>query len=285
MNPGWRPHRASVPRAAYGKLLLNEFRLIRRTPAGLLVGVGVPLVLLAIFGSLPATTQAQPALGGVSFFAQYVPVLIAFNIATLGILSMPAPLASYRELGILRRLSTTPVPPSWVLGAQLTINTCLAIATTTTILVAASTAFGVGAPNSPAGFAVAVLLCMAAMFAIGLYIAALARTAPAANAIGAATFFPLMFFAGLWVPRQLMPPVLRGASDITPLGAGVQALQAAWQRAFPPIWTLLVLAGYAALFGWLAVRFFRWESSTGSQSRRDRSHPRDGQRPAELLAD
>jgi ABC-2 type transport system permease protein len=253
----WR-HRAMIPRAAYGKLLLNEFRLTRRTPGGLVVGIGVPLVLLVIFGSLPATTKAQQALGDVSFFSLFMPVLIAFAMATLGLLSMPAPLASYRELGILRRLSTTPVRPSWVLAAQLTINACVGVGTTV-ILVGGAIAFGVAAPKSPAGFALAVLLCMATMFAIGLCIAALARTARAANAVGAAMFFPLMFFAGLWVPRQVMPPVLRDVSDGTPLGAAVQALQTSVQQHFPPAWTLLILAGYAALFSWLAVRLFRWE--------------------------
>ena len=258
MSARWRPHQATIPRAAYGKLLLNEFRLTLRTPTSLVVGVGIPLVLLVIFGSLPATTQPQEALGGVSFFSLYMPVLVAFAIATLGLLGMPVPLASYRELGILRRLSTTPLPPSWVLGAQLTINASFGVVTTI-VLVVGAIAFGVGAPKSPAGFALAALLCMATMFAIGLCIAALARTPAAANAIGGATFVPLMFFAGLWLPRQVMPPILRNVSDGTPLGAAVQALQTAAHEHFPPVWVLLVLACYAALFGWLAVRSFRWE--------------------------
>ncbi len=258
MTAQWWPRQATIPRAAYGKLLLNEFRLTRRTPTSLVVGVGLPLVLLVIFGSLPATNQPQQALGGVSFFSLYMPVLVAFSIATLGLLSLPVPLASYRELGILRRLSTTPVPPSWVLAAQLTINASLGVVTTI-ILVAGAIGFGVAAPKSPAGFALAVLLCMAAMFTIGLCIAALARTPAAANAIGGAAFVPLMFFAGLWLPRQVMPPVLRNVSDASPLGAAVQALQTSAQQHFPPAWTLLVLAGYAVLSGWLAVRIFRWE--------------------------
>ncbi len=68
-----------------------------------------------------------------------------------------------------------------------------------------------------------------------------------------------MFLAGLWFPRQEFPAGLRDVSDVTPLGAAVEALQRAMQSGFPSAWSLLILAGYAVVFGWLAVRFFRWE--------------------------
>ena len=72
-------------------------------------------------------------------------------------------------------------------------------------------------------------------------------------------FFPLMFFAGLWLPRALMPDVLLDISNYTPLGAAVEAIQDSMQTGFPPAAPLLVLAGYALVFGFLARRFFRWE--------------------------
>jgi len=43
-----------------------------------------------------------------------------------------------------------------------------------------------------------------------------------------------MFFAGLWVPQQVMPPVLRDISDYTPLGASVQAIQDSLQAPSRP---------------------------------------------------
>ena len=68
-----------------------------------------------------------------------------------------------------------------------------------------------------------------------------------------------MFFAGLWLPRALMPGVLQGISDYTALGAAVETIQDSMQGQFPPAVPLLVLAGYAVVFGYLARRFFRWE--------------------------
>ena len=80
-----------------------------------------------------------------------------------------------------------------------------------------------------------------------------------ANAIGALLFFPMMFFAGLWLPRAAMPPVLRDISDFTPLGAAVQALQDSAQGHWPHPLDLAVMACYALVFGVAAARLFRWE--------------------------
>jgi ABC-2 type transport system permease protein len=246
-------------RQAFGKVVLNEARLTWRRPVSLIVGVALPVVLLALFGSLPAFQKPSPSLGGLTYFDMYIPILIVFGIAMLALLGLPVPLASYRELGVLRRLSTTPVGPSWLLAGQGVIQACTAVTATIVIIVVSMAAFGAHAPASLGGLVVSVALTMAGLFAIGLLLAAVARTATAANVAGRLAFFPLMFFAGLWLPRALMPAVLLDISNYTPLGAAVEALQDSMLKGFPPVAPLLVLAGYAVVFGFLARRFFKWE--------------------------
>jgi ABC-2 type transport system permease protein len=246
-------------RAAFGQVVLNEVRLTRRRPIGLIGGIGIPLLLLVIFGELPSFKQHLAALGGLTLFSAYVPVLAAFGLAMLAMLGLPLPLVSYRELGVLRRLSTTPVPPSWVLAAQAVVQLVIAVASVVVIFAVSMAAFGAPAPASAAGLVLSVAVSMAGLFAIGLLIAAVARTSTAANVIGRLAFFPLMFFAGLWLPRALMPALLLDISNYTPLGAAVQAMQYSMQTGFPPAAPLLVLAAYAVVFGFLARRLFRWE--------------------------
>ena len=246
-------------RSAFGKIVLNEARLTWRRPISPIGGIGIPVVLLVIFGELPSFHQRLSSFGGSTIFDAYVPILMTFGLAMLALLGLPLPLVSYRELGVLRRLSTTPVPPSWMLAAQAVVQLVIAAIAVIIVLVVSIVAFGASAPVSPAGFVVSVAVAIAGLFAIGLLIAAVAKTSTAANVISRLVFFPLMFFAGLWLPRALMPSILLDVSNYTPVGAAVQAIQDSMQTGFPPTAPLLVLAAYAIVFGYLASRFFRWE--------------------------
>lgn len=246
-------------RAAFGKVVLNQVRLTWRQPIGPIAGVGLPVALLVLFGEVPVFHQHAAALGGLDAFDVYLPVLIVFSLAMLALLGMSMPLASYRELGVLRRLSTTPVPPSWLLAAQGIVQIGQALTAIIVMVVAGMTAFGAAAPKSLPGFVLAIGLSIVGIFPIGLTVAAIAKTANAASIVGRIAFFPMMFFAGLWLPRALMPPVLSDISNYTPLGAAVQAMQYSTLHGFPPAAPMLVLLAYALVFGFLAKRFFRWE--------------------------
>jgi len=249
----------TAPRAAFAKILLNEGRLAWRTPFGLGAGVVVPALLVVLFGELPKYQVRKASLGGLTLFNVEVPVLIGVEIAIMALLSLPMSLATYREQGILRRLSTTPARPSWVLGAQVAVNLILALGALVIIMVVGSTAFAERAPKSTGGFVLSVVLSLSALFAIGLFIAARAKTGMTAYATGFTLLFPLMFFAGLWFPRQQMTSWLSNVSNYTPLGAASQAIQDSIQGSFPPAALLLTLAGCAIAFGFLAARCFRWE--------------------------
>jgi ABC-2 type transport system permease protein len=244
--------------SATATLTRIEARLFLRERAGLIWGLGFPPLLLVILGALGGK-KADKDLDGLTLAATYLPIVIAFSVAMLALNAMPPVLGSYRERGVLRRMSTTPVPPSRLLAAQVMINVVVAAITTVLVLIIGRVAFDVGLPRQAAGFLLALVLAAAGLFAIGLTIAALAPSGKVANAAGAITFFPMMFFAGLWVPRAVMPDLLRHVSDYTPLGAAVQALQDSARGHFPHALHLAVLAGYAVVFGVAATRLFRWE--------------------------
>lgn len=259
MNTMWSIRPARVPpRAAFGQLLRTEWLTMYRQRTGL-IAVGLPAVLLVIFGFIPTFRTPTKTLGGLSPLDVYLPILTALALVAIGLVILPPVLVGYREAGILRRLSTTPLPPSWVLAAQLILNTCLAVIAVVILLLLGVAAYGLRLPQNPGGFVIACLLSILAMFTLGLLIAAVARTARAATIIAGALFYPLAFFAGLWYPQQLMAPPLRDVSHYVSLGASVQALQSAMQGSFPPASSLLVLAGWTIVAGFLAVRNFKWE--------------------------
>lgn len=249
----------SAPRAAFGKIVLNEARLAWRVPVGLFAGIALPVLLVVVFGELPKFQIRQPSLGGLTDFDIYIPILLVMGITLLALWGLPSPVVTYREQGILRRLSTTPVPPSWLLAAQVVVQLCVALFGILVVLVVGITVFGAPVPKSIGGLALSVALTVAGLFCIGLAIAGLARTYGQASAVGRLTFFPLMFFAGLWLPIPFMPSVLQDISDYTPVGAAVEAMSDSMKGQFPPTAPLLCLVGYALVFGFVAQRYFKWE--------------------------
>jgi len=260
MNTTWSAAPVRYPPlAAFGELLRTEWLLVFRQRKGLVAGLALPLLLLVIFGSIPVFGKPEKVLDGFTYLDAYLPVLVAMSMSNLGLIGMPGQLAGYREAGILRRLSTTPLPPSWVLGAQLIINVCVGAVSILIVLILGVVAFSLRMPQNPGAFVLSSLLTIAAVFTLGLWIAAVARSSKEASWISGGLFYPLMFFAGLWLPQPVMPAVLRHVSDYTPLGASVQAIQSAVLGPFPPASALLVMAAYAAVFGILAVRSFKWE--------------------------
>ncbi len=248
-----------TPTPGMRRLLITEAKLYLREPALVLWTLAFPPALLIIFGSIPSFREPSSDVGGLRPIDLYVPIIIGLVLAMTAVNALPATLASYRERGILRRLSTTPLSPARLLLVQVLLTLAVEIVVLVLVLGIGRVAFDVPLPARPLGYAAGYLLAVASLFGIGLLIAAVARTGRAANAIGMVLFAPMMFFAGLWLPRAAMPELLRRISDATPLGAAVQALHDSSVGLWPQPLHLAVMAGYAVLFGALAVKYFRWE--------------------------
>lgn len=250
-------------RRAFGLLMASEIKIAIRRPIGLLVAIGIPTALLVIFGSIPATTRPTKALGGVSFFNLYVPTLLVFVLIAVGLAGLPQQLATYRQQGVLRRMSTTPVPPSWLLAAQTTVSLILAAIGIGILLGAGAGAYGLALPHDAGGYLVslvALVLTAAATIGLGLLVAAVARTPQIAQALTMVLFYPLAFFSGLYVPLQeIHSQLITDIAKALPTGAGFNALHAAFAGHSPGVEPLLVLTGWAIVSGVAAARLFRWE--------------------------
>src|SRR5690606_26787559 len=101
----------------------------------------------------------------------------------------------------------------------------------------------VPAPQHPLGFAVAFLVGTAAVFSVGLLIAARAPRARTASGAGALLFLLAMFFGGVYLPKFLLPDWLVRIGDFVPPGSGV--LWETWVGTGPELVPLLALTGMA----------------------------------------
>lgn len=243
----------------FTKLVASELRLTLREPVLLFFSFVFPTVLIIIMGSIPSFREPNPDYGGLRTIDLYVPITVALIQAMLGLQSTPQVLATYREKGILRRLATTPAHPLALLGAQLVMSLITAVVSAAMVLLVARYAFSVPFPEHFLLFSLFFLLSAAAVFSIGILLAAVVPSGKAAAGIGSLLFFPSMFFAGLWAPRQSMPDLVNRIGDFTPLGAGTSAMSDATTGVWPAALAITVLLAYIVVGGFVSAKLFRWE--------------------------
>ena len=231
-----------------------------REPIAVGFGLVFPAVLLLVIGNVfPGATHPSPELGGRSLVDVYAPAAAVLGPLTLGIAMLPQALGLDRERGILRRLAVTPADPRLLVAAHLTVQAvAIAIGSAGTVLVGVL-AFDLPAPQRPGWFLLALALSCAALLSIGALLGALVPTAQAGVGACMLVYFPMLFFAGIYLPLEIMPAGLRSFSAWTPPGAAVDALGDAWAGGAPTATSLLVLATTTLVAGGLATRSFRWE--------------------------
>jgi len=250
---------AATRSSALLRLSLTELKLLGRERVRMALPIAIPVLLIVILGSIGSLRQPRAVYGGESFIDLYTTIMVVMGLALLALTNMPMLLADYRERGVLRRLQTTPIGPVRVLAAQLVADLTVAVVMVAVILAVARIGFAVPLPRQPGAFVLAALLAAGALLGAGLLVAAVAPTGRVARGIGALVFYPMMFFAGLWLPIPNMPAVLQHISHATPLGAAVPALTAAAEGSWPTALQLGTLAAWAVALGLAAARFFRWE--------------------------
>lgn len=251
--------RKSKPRNnTFWELVKIEGKLALREPVGIALGVGAPILLLLFFGSIPIFREPVPGTS-LTLFELYVPTLITMVVIMIALSGLPITLVRDRELGWLRRISTTPVSPAKLLAAHVTINLLQAAAAIVIILFGAATFFGGHLPQQSTGCVLSIILLVGALFGLGLVVAAVASTEKMAIALTQLLLYPLLFFAGVYIPTVYLPAYLTTISEFTPVGAAVKAITDAYQGAFPSVQALLVMTAYMTIFGLLAIRYFKWE--------------------------
>jgi ABC-2 type transport system permease protein len=236
-----------------------------REPLVPILSMALPIFFLAVIAIMPGGDNAaeDAAFTGDARFttrAYLLPVSIGMAVLLIALICLPLPFVRDRESHWLRRISTTPAPRSWLLSAQTVVNAVLAVVAVAVLTIGVVVLLDVAAPAAPAWYALAALLLITALFAVGLLIAAVAPTTGVAEGLGWGLYLPLLFLGGgMGLQRGNMGPVLGAISDYTPLMAASQAMRDAMLGTMPSAGDLLVLLAWTVVGGLAAVRFFRWE--------------------------
>lgn len=245
------------------KLAWVEAKLFLRDPLTAVFAFAYPLIVLfvlaEVFGTQPEYDDetGQPLFRGVPPVDYYVPAYIALVVASLGLISLPVQLATYRERGVLRRFRASGVPAWAVLAAQAAVLQGLAAASSAVLAVAAKLVYGVALPASWAA-TLAVLVLVGLEFAgIGALLGSALRTVRAAQGAGLILFFAMMFVSGAGPPPEVLSGPLKAVAGVLPLTHAIRALQDVW-LGLPFQWgSAAAVAGFTVVPAALALALAR----------------------------
>lgn len=150
------------------------------------------------------------------FIDFFVPGLIGMTLMTTGIFGAIGWNTRNRELGILKKLATTPLSKlEWIIGVVLFELVMCAISTVV-ILTVGVLVFDLRVlPNI---YSIILIVAGAITFpGMGMVIARFVKETDSADAAANAVTFPMMFLSGSFFPLEMMPEFLRQIAKVLPL--------------------------------------------------------------------
>jgi ABC-2 type transport system permease protein len=242
------------------KMTWIEIKLLVREPVTLVFSFALPVLVLVVLGGIFGDqTMERGAYQGVKMMDWYVPSFIALVIASIGTISLPVHLSSYRERGVLRRFRASGVSEASLVGSQLLVSLAIALVSALTISALGLAVYGARLAMAPAQVALACVVSTFCFVAIGVLLASLAPTARAAQSVGLLLWFVMLFVSGTSAPLDLLPSWMVGVGKALPLYHSVLAVVDPWIGRGMNWTQLAVVAAVGAVATVVSLRVFRWE--------------------------
>lgn len=238
-------------------MVRSEFTMVLRDTAGMIMPIGLPLLILLT--SAGGTADVEVGGGFTALDVGVLPIMLMMVLSMIGVLNMPSFLAYYRRTGILRRLSVTPASPLMVLAAQVIVSVLQSAIGIGVALGFTALVFGLNLPSNLTAAVGILVLSAAAMYALGMIVAAVSPTPNSAVAIGLVGFLGLGALGGMFGGRDALPERVAVVGDHLPFGAGVQALQQAWLGQPVEAASIISLVAAVVLGVAVAAVLFRWD--------------------------
>jgi ABC-type multidrug transport system permease subunit len=192
-------------------------------------------------------------------FAGMAIQFLLFAMANLGI-----EMLLERQRGLWARLRSAPVSKLTLLAGKAVSGTIISLAVLLVSFAFAMIVFGVRIQGSTAGFLGISLACALMASTFGLLVAALGNSPGTARGVTTLGVLMMVMLGGAWVPTFIFPAWLQTVTMIVPVRWAVDGLDAMTWRGIGlsgALMPMLVLAGFAALFGTIAATRFRWEEA------------------------
>jgi ABC-2 type transport system permease protein len=243
------------------KLTWLEIKIFLREPLGAFGSIVLPVLAFVVVGRIAGGRLSTRSISDSGFVRVGLPVLVAVMIALSGVLSLVTIVSIYREGGILKRLRATPLRPQTILAAHVLAKLSLTAVTMGLMFLAGKRYFPIDTRVPVFGFTVALLISTWSILSIGFLIASLVPTARFAQPVGVVVLYPMLALSGLFLPLQLMPPVLQNVARVLPLTYAVSLLQGIWigDKWSAHLGDVAALVFIFIVCTALSAKVFRWE--------------------------
>lgn len=169
-----------------------------------------------------------------------------------------------RQRGLWKRLRSAPLSRLSLLLGKAASGTLIALLTLVVSFAFAIIVFKVRIHGSLLGFAAVSVATAVMASTFGLLIAALGKTPGGTRGIAILAVLMMVMLGGAWVPSFIFPAWLQQLTVVVPARWAVDGFDAMTWRGLglgAAVMPVVVMLGFAFLFGTLAVMRFRWEES------------------------
>jgi ABC-2 type transport system permease protein len=241
-------------------VLLHQLRFEQKTfwrsrEAAVFIFV-FPLLLYVLLGSVyDGEIEGEPA------SAILLAGLFGYGAANTAFAGLAIILVGRREMGILKRIRSTPLPPATYLAAVLLSTLVVFALQSAALLALGAFAFDASMPENALGFAGAVVLGAACFAGLGVGAAALIRSAEGVSAVVNVAVLPMAFLSGSFGPTDEYPAFLQTIAAVLPLTYFIDVTYGVYLEgdslfADPKALAIVLAWGAAGLA--IAVRRFSW---------------------------
>lgn len=188
--------------------------------------------------------------------------ILGYGAANTAFAGTAIALVVRRELGILKRLRSTPLPAPTYLSASVASILVVFVIQTVTLFVLGRVLYGASPPDRIGSLAVIVLVGALAFAAIGFAAASLIRSAEGAAAVVNVILLPMAFLSGSFGPTADYPDVLEAIGRALPLRYFIDLVNRVYlgdQHFWSHLTPYAVIAGWGLLGLVIAWRRFGWE--------------------------
>jgi ABC-2 type transport system permease protein len=169
-----------------------------------------------------------------------------------------------RQRGLWKRLRSAPVSRYVILAGKAASGTIISLSSLLVSFAFAIVVLGVRIEGSVVGFAAVCLACSLMAATLGVLVAAVANSPATARGLTTFGILMMVMLGGAWVPMFLFPAWLQNVTLVVPVRWAVDGLDAMTWRGVGlsgAVAPTLVLLGFAAVFGAVALSRFRWEEA------------------------